>query len=573
MSFFYPAWSNYSLVYELFPQCSHMTRKRGVYYYRRRLPQPHKGEVTLSLRTKAFRYAEYLASVLDQSFQQHLKDNDNTMTTDLRSILRQRLQEALDLDLQQHHSAKPGEPVYASLVDPADDPVRHDLETIGYLLSDAREWLALRETKRVEPELSELMELHELPEDQRVPLGIGLLQVNVQQLEKAHQRLLGATEPIVLEDPASSVPAASLETQEKSAPDILFSEALPRFVEVMEKDKGWTSQTLNQNNASFRMFAELCGDKPVQSYSRRDLTMFYDMLRGLPSLWSKTPIWNELTPSQIVQETKAEDIDRLSMRTVKRHFAALSSFFAYLKRRGEYDGDNPAQGFEFPTKGRANAKRKMWEGEKLTALFSSPVWSGCLSKDRRSTPGQVIIKDEKYWLPILGLYHGNRLEEFAQLQHSDIKTRDGISYFDINADGSKQLKNEQSIRKIPIHPKVIDLGFLNYIDENIGHPNDQIFPELKPGGSDNKLGANFTKWWSRYRVAIGVYEKGLDYHSFRHGVTTKLYEADVSQAFIDELTGHEGAGTSQVTYKKEMPLKPLYDAISKVEWPEVRLKD
>jgi|GEM_PF-6250477 len=72
-----------------------MTRKRGVYYYRRRLPKPHKGEVTLSLRTKAFRYAEHLASVLDQSFQQHLKDDDNTMTTDLRAILRQKLQEAL----------------------------------------------------------------------------------------------------------------------------------------------------------------------------------------------------------------------------------------------------------------------------------------------------------------------------------------------------------------------------------------------------------------------------------------------------------------------------------------------
>ncbi len=71
---------------------------------------------------------------------------------------------------------------------------------------------------------------------------------------------------------------------------------------------------------------------------------------------------------------------------------------------------------------------------------------------------------------------------------------------------------------------------------------------------------------------MGVYEKGLDYHSFRHGVTTKLYAAEVSPAIIDELTGHEGEGTSQVVNKKDMPLAVLYKAISKVQWPEVVLR-
>jgi integrase len=99
-----------------------------------------------------------------------------------------------------------------------------------------------------------------------------------------------------------------------------------------------------------------------------------------------------------------------------------------------------------------------------------------------------------------------------------------------------------------------------------------LFPELRPGGADNKRGHAFTKWFTRYRRDIGLYEPGLDYHSFRHSVTTKLYAAEVSEPIIDELTGHEGTGTSRVVYKKDMPLEKLHQAICKIEWPEIVLQ-
>jgi hypothetical protein len=43
------------------PQCSNITKKRGVFYYRRRIPKTPNGEVVLSLRTRVFRVAECLA--------------------------------------------------------------------------------------------------------------------------------------------------------------------------------------------------------------------------------------------------------------------------------------------------------------------------------------------------------------------------------------------------------------------------------------------------------------------------------------------------------------------------------
>ena len=118
---------------------------------------------------------------------------------------------------------------------------------------------------------------------------------------------------------------------------------------------------------------------------------------------------------------------------------------------------------------------------------------------------------------------------------------------------------------------MIELGFKEYVEDARGIGERFLFPELEPGGPDNKRGFYFTKWWTRYRQSVGVYEKGLDYHSFRHGVTTKLYSAGVEEVLVDELTGHDGGGTSRRVYKKDLPIGVLFDAICKVEWEEISL--
>jgi integrase len=503
--------------------------------------------------------------VLDRAFQYFLVHK--MPSKDLQAVLQQYLTEALEADLEQHRSTPYGRSVYTSLTDEHEDPIDADSELVQSLLSDAREALIRRDIASVADKVERLMGEHRLPPEVRLPLAYGVLQADIQILERMHGRVInGATAEIRFE--SSSSPSAS---RLPAISNRKLSDALPAFLELMSTEEGWRGQTLAQNRATYRMFLEHVGDRLVHCYTRQDCASFYDALRKLPAMYAKNPKWGGLTLAQIGEQTRDLKVDRLTMKTIKRHFSALGGLFDYLKRRGQYEGENPAHGFEFPQKGRASKKRQMWEGEKLRKLFASPVWSGCLSEARRSTPGSLVIKDDKYWLPLLGLYHGNRLEEFAQLRREDVRSDGGIWYFDINDEGGRQIKNEQSRRKVPLHPAILALGFINYVEGAAPKPDDMVFPELRPGGPDNKYGYYFTKWWSRYRREIGLYEKGLDYHSFRHGVTTKLFAADVSEAIVDELTGHEGKGTSRVVYKKEMPLKILNDAISKVQWVEVTL--
>ncbi len=565
----------------MFPQCSHITRKRGIFTYRRRLPRPLSGEVTLSLGTRSFWLAQAMAEALDQAFDAFLRSHP--MNAALKNILRHYLEEQLE-ELRLRHLRTPaGQPVYATGLNGHRSALEADLATIDSELAQLRTNLHNRDIRLAEP-IAPRVHPYKLPGTMHVELCLGILHANIQLLEKSRRWLLEG--PIDWADGTQSLedderPARFMSARGADAdaqapspeapPSPLLSEVLPAFIELMTNEECWRGQTLGQNRATYRMFIECCGDRPVSSYTRRDLARFYDLLRALPALYSKKKEWSGLSLAEIVERAKGTDHPRMTMKTVKRHFSALGRLFTYLKRRGEYVGENPAHDFEFPEKGRARNKRKMWEGEKLRKLFSSPVWTGCKSESRRAEPGTLIIEDEKYWLPILGLFHGNRLEEFAQLLRSDVRCEEGIWFLDINDELTKQLKNEQSKRRVPIHPRVQELGFLEYVRNTAPNLEDCLFPNLRPGGADNKLGFTFTKWWTRYRKKIGVYEKGLDYHSFRGGVTTKLTAAHVPLEIRNELLGHEGTSVDEIHYQKGLPLKTLAEAIARIEWPEFPL--
>ena len=189
------------------------------------------------------------------------------------------------------------------------------------------------------------METHSVPPAYRDALAHGVLQANVELWATIRRRTLGDYAPIN-EPSAHSMPEEAREQKSTAGP--LFSEMLPGFLRFMEKDRGWRGQTLAQNQATYRMFVECCGDRPLAEYQRKDLAKFYDLIRSHPALYSKKREWNGLTLSEIATRTAAQDLPRVTMTALKRHFSALGPFFDYAKRRGEYDGENPAHDFKFP---------------------------------------------------------------------------------------------------------------------------------------------------------------------------------------------------------------------------------
>ena len=103
-----------------------LTRKDGVYYYRRRLPGPDRTDVAVSLGTRNFREAEHLAEGLDLLYSRTVKTV--TDPSELRTILRNFLREELEDDA----SSRPIDVVVLNcwVIDTNEAPCRSSVSTM-----------------------------------------------------------------------------------------------------------------------------------------------------------------------------------------------------------------------------------------------------------------------------------------------------------------------------------------------------------------------------------------------------------------------------------------------------------
>ena len=182
-------------------------------------------------------------------------------------------------------------------------------------------------------------------------------------------------------------------------------------------------------------------------------------------------------------------------------------------------------------------------------------------------PGDLLLKDGRYWVPVIALYAGMRSSEIIQLLKSDIRTEDGIAYFDISKweyepdEEIKNIKTGSSYRKVPIHSVILDLGFLAYV---ASRGSGRLFPDLKLG-SDGTYSQPWSKFWYNlgnkweFRTPLQVF------HSFRHNFVDALHDANVTDAIAMQLCGHaEDAG--HWGYGKGASMSRLKEEIEKVKY-------
>lgn len=341
----------------------------------------------------------------------------------------------------------------------------------------------------------------------------------------------------------------------------LFAITSKAFTQKQVKTAQWEKQTAAQASKSYELFQALNGNLNLSRYTRQHAVKFKNTIEQLPADYGKATAYRGLSIPQILESAAAE-APRLSSRTVQRHISALSALWeGLIVPLGK---PNIFSDFRFSHKVRAREQRSMWSRANLQKLFATPVWRGCRSASRRTAPGSMIIRDEKFWLPLLAVFTGAREEELCQLHCVDVRLEEGIWVIDINAKPPRRLKNATAVRLVPLHNEIVRVGFLNYVDELRGQGQTRVFPRLKPGGADGRFGHNFTKWFTRYRQDLGLYEPGLDFHSFRHSATTFLHQGGVEDSVLDRLTGHTTTGET-ARYTKGSNIGQLADAIQRMD--------
>jgi integrase len=342
----------------------------------------------------------------------------------------------------------------------------------------------------------------------------------------------------------------------------------------------WTAPVARQNRSSRKLFIAICGDKPLECYGTLDASTFRSIVLGLPKYYDRAAKYRAMYEADdlagIVAAAKEAGAKTLSLATFNRHYSALNPLWEFGIRHEALPAGSTSifknQFVKRPKKKESAVRdfeqRPMWTDEHLAAVFKQPLFLGCHSRHFCCEPGPNVFRDERYWGILLGAHTGMRREEIFQLKVKHIRMDDdsGIWHADLFSEGLR-LKDSGSPRYVPLHRNILDLGFIAARVEG-RNPEDMLFPEARASVSDGKHGDLFGKWFGRWRLKFGV-PKGMDFHSLRHTVATKLWRTGFSIPFAEEIIGHESAGRRSEfsRYNKKQTLEILDTAIQKIEMP------
>jgi integrase len=138
-----------------------------------------------------------------------------------------------------------------------------------------------------------------------------------------------------------------------------------------------------------------------------------------------------------------------------------------------------------------------------------------------------------------------------------------------------RLKHPASIRSVPMHKTLIDLGFLAFVRSCM----DRLFPALKPHAS-GRLSDSFGKHFARFLRSVGIDGDKVNFHSFRHNFSAASDACGAEFSARERIMGHALAGQAARygdRYAKEQDDMRLLEVrngqLQKLPYPVLDLAD
>lgn len=158
---------------------------------------------------------------------------------------------------------------------------------------------------------------------------------------------------------------------------------------------------------------------------------------------------------------------------------------------------NVARGIKVTTKARAVERKRDPTEDEVAVILSAAA----AARD-----------PVRRWVPWLCAYTGARVAEICQLRKEDVYADAGIPVLAIRPEAGS-LKNENSERTIPVHPKLITEGFLRFAERAKPGP---LFPDLPPDRFGSR-GGNGSKVLGRWIRSLGLTDPRMQpNHGWRH---------------------------------------------------------
>ena len=346
--------------------------------------------------------------------------------------------------------------------------------------------------------------------------------------------------------------------------NITLSALIDEYMQDPETNRG--RSTRSNYIIIFRVLTEMLGENClVSTITREDCKRVRSLLKNMPSNATKKAPGKSI--QQAIKLAKENGWPLVSPPTLNTHLSKLSAIMNYAKKE-RYISYNPAEGLRVHDPVKKKDKRKSFSLEKLQRIFNAPIYTGCQNGERGyNKPGNMRPKNARFWVPVISLYSGIRLNEICQLEIADIDVRDETDVILIREEGEddeKRVKTEEGIRFVPIHPELKKMGFMEYVAKTKQSGTSRLFPELKKT-SKGDYASEFSKWFGHFLKNTGVKEKKIVFHSFRHTYRDAVRDAELPYEGALQLGGWSSNNTDSI-YGDGLKASKLYEYICRIEY-------
>ena len=331
---------------------------------------------------------------------------------------------------------------------------------------------------------------------------------------------------------------------------------LTDIFEMWAKESKPKQNTQTEWKSIVKRFEASQGRIPVRGIKSSHVREFINSLQYYPA--SPRRDIAALPFKDIIAKAKELKLRPLSDGSIEKALTAIKSILNYAVSQEIID-DNPASKVKPPKSDRPSRKRLSFTEQDLIKIFNSQIYQG---KDLKFST----TDSASYWIPLIALFTGCRLEEIGQLSINDIVNESDVWHINIHDYGEgSSLKTDSSIRIVPIHSELIKIGFLKYRQFVADKGFTSLFPQFKRN-KQGKLTKEFSRDINRKIDRAGVTDPNKTFHSFRHKFKTLCRLAEIQEDIHDALTGHVNSSVGR-SYGSGHSIKRLNTEIQKIEVP------
>ncbi len=358
----------------------------------------------------------------------------------------------------------------------------------------------------------------------------------IAQIDRQLDALTGRT-PITEVHRAKAGTTNQGESRADGRGSAMFSEVSEQYVVSKEKAKKFTVKTAREARNFIKGFIAVMGDMPIADWRARHMDYCMEGCSQLPAK-NKKP-YNKMMYPEILELGGLPEDDLISVSQLGHAKKYLKAIFKFASAE-EFISANPCRDWSYDI-GVKNIRGNYTDDE--VAIMYREAFN---------------LEGHKKWMVLLGMCTGARLTELVNLRVEDIKFDDESRrhYISISPEAGS-LKSKAARRRVPLHKKLVDLGFLEMV-ANVGA--GRLWPSLKA--------ASITSFFVRFREKAGVerqceFGNNRVFHSFRHWVVTKARSEGVEGSAVQQVVGHERDRGMEVTdrYTHDYPIKTLLPVI------------